>query len=79
MKVQITITDVPKEVRDKLTMRAALQRLTLEEFLRREMERMVAPTSRAQLMKDIEKRLEGSQSNITGAEIVRIIRESRGP
>ena len=70
MKVQITITDVPKEIRDKLTMRAALQRLSLEEFLRREMERIVAPTDNAQLMKDIEKRLAGSQSRVTVEDVL---------
>ena len=50
MSVQITITDVPEEIRDKLARRAALRSQTLEEFLRRELERIVAPTNRAKLM-----------------------------
>ena len=77
MPVQITIADVPEEVRDKLAKRAALCGQTLEEFLRRELERLATPTDRAQLMREIEERLEASQTHVPGSEIVRILRADR--
>ena len=77
MLVQITIADVPEEVRDKLAKRAALCGQTLEEYLRRELERIVTPPTRGQVMKDVEKRLEASQTYVPGSEIVRIIRADR--
>ena len=77
MSVQITITDVPEEIRDKLARRAALRSQTLEEFLRRELERLATPTDRAQLMREIEERLEASQTHVPGSEIVRILRADR--
>ena len=77
MPVQITIKDIPEEVRDKLAKRAALRDQTLEEFLRRELERLATPPDKAQLMRDIEKRLEASQTHVQGSEIVRIIRVDR--
>ena len=42
MSVQITIRGVPEEVRDKLAARAALQRKSMQEFLRYELERLAA-------------------------------------
>ena len=77
MPVQITIADVPEEVRDKLAKRAALCGQTLEEFLRRELERLATPTDRAQLMREIEERLEASQTRVPGSEVVRILRADR--
>ena len=78
MPVQITITDVPEEVRDKLAMRAAKVGRTLEEYLRLELELMVAPSRNDVLMRETRKRVEGSQNRVTGEKIVRIIREMRG-
>ena len=42
MAVQITIKGVPEEVRDELAMRAALQRKSMQEFLRCELERLAS-------------------------------------
>ena len=77
MSVQITITDVPEEVRDKLAKRAALRSLTLEEFLRRELARMVAPSKNAEVVRETQKRLEASKTHVPASEIVRVIRASR--
>lgn len=45
MSVQITIRDVPEEVRDQLAARAALQRQSMQEFLRGELERIASRPS----------------------------------
>ncbi len=42
MSVQITIRDVPEEVRDALAIRAARQRQSMQGFLRRELERIAS-------------------------------------
>jgi plasmid stability protein len=41
MGVQITIRDVPNEVRDELAARAALQGKSMQEYLRAELQRLV--------------------------------------
>ena len=45
MSVQITIRGVPEEVRDELALRAALQRQSMQEFLRSELERIASRPS----------------------------------
>lgn len=45
MPVQITIRNVPEEVRDKLAVRAARQRQSMQEFLRAELERIASRPS----------------------------------
>lgn len=45
MPVKITIRDVPEGVRDKLAARAALQRQSMQEFLRGELERIASRPS----------------------------------
>ena len=45
MPVQITIRGVPEEVRDELAARAALQRKSMQEFLRGELERIASRPS----------------------------------
>lgn len=42
MAVQITIRDVPEDVRDELAARAARARQSMQEFLRSELERLAA-------------------------------------
>ncbi len=42
MGVQITIRDVPEDVRDELAARAARARQSMQEFLRAELERLAA-------------------------------------
>ncbi len=45
MPVQLTIRDVPDRVRDELAARAALQRKSMQEFLRGELERIASRPS----------------------------------
>lgn len=42
MPVQLTIRDVPDQVRDELAARAALQRKSMQEFLRGELEKIAS-------------------------------------
>ncbi len=50
MTVQITIRGVPEDVRDELAARAALNRQSMQEFLRSELERIASrPALRAWL------------------------------
>jgi antitoxin FitA len=52
MGVQITIRNVPLEVRDELAARAARDRKSMQEYLREELERLAArPTLHAWLEK----------------------------
>jgi plasmid stability protein len=45
MGVQLTIRDVPEQVRDELASRAALQGKSMQEFLRGELERLASRPS----------------------------------
>ena len=45
MTIQLTIRNVPKEVRDELASRAALQHKSMQEFLRGELERIASKPS----------------------------------
>lgn len=45
MPVQITIRDVPEEVRDELASRAARERKSMQEYLKQELERLAARPS----------------------------------
>ena len=45
MSIQITIRNVPEEVRDELASRAALQRQSMQEYLRGELERIASRPS----------------------------------
>ena len=56
MAVQITIKGVPEEVRDELAMRAALQRKSMQEFLRCELERLASKPSVGAWLQDVRNR-----------------------
>lgn len=45
MSIQLTIRNVPKEVRDELASRAALQHKSMQEFLRGELKRIASKPS----------------------------------
>ena len=56
MPVQITIRDVPEEVRDELAVRAARQRQSMQEFLRCELERIASRPSVTEWLKAVRER-----------------------
>ena len=56
MPVHITITDVPEKVRDQLAARAALQRQSMQEFLRGELERIASLPSLSAWLQGVRER-----------------------
>ena len=55
MATQITITNVPDEVRDELAVRAARRSQTLDDFLRAELERIASRQSVQDLLQSRDK------------------------
>ncbi len=58
MAIQITVRGVPEEVRDELAARAALARLSMQEYLRRELERIASRPSLDRWLEDVRERKE---------------------
>ena len=71
MAVQITIKGVPEEVRDELAMRAALQRKSMQEFLRCELERLVSKPSVGAWLQDVRNRKSGTKTRVPPSSILR--------
>ena len=71
MSVQITIRGVPEEVRDKLAARAALQRQSMQEFLRCELERLAARPSFETWLKEVRDRKEAAGTHVPASSILR--------
>ena len=70
MSVQITIRGVPEEVRDKLAARAALQRQSMQEFLRCELERLAARPSISEWLQSVRLRKEAAATRVRPASIL---------
>ncbi len=64
MTVQITIRNVPEEVRDELALRAALERQSMQEYLRGELERIASRPSVGAWLREVRSRKE-----VTGTPI----------
>ena len=71
MPVQITIRGVPEEVRDELAARAALQRRSMQEFLRGELERIASRPSIDVWLDEIRRRKAASGTRVSSASILR--------
>jgi len=56
MSVQITIRGVPEEVRDKIAARAAARGQSMQEYLRRELERIANRPSLARWLETVRER-----------------------
>lgn len=56
MAVQITIRGVPESVRDELAIRASLQRQSMQEFLRGELERIASRPSVDEWVREVRER-----------------------
>ena len=70
MAVQITIRNVPEEVRDELAARAAAKRQSMQEYLLEELERLVSFPSVEMLMREVRQRKEASGTAVTTEEIL---------
>jgi antitoxin FitA len=70
MSVQITIRDVPDEVRDELAARASLQGKSMQEYLRAELERLAARPPVEQVLARIRERKSMSEIRLSPGEIL---------
>jgi plasmid stability protein len=77
MSVQITIRNVPEEVRDELASRAALRRQSMQQYLREELERLAGQPSVETVLEDVRRRKEASDSNVTVAQILETLDTNR--
>ncbi len=71
MPVQITIRGVPEEVRDELASRAALQRQSMQEFLRGELERIASKPSINSWLQGVRERKEAAETRVPPSSILR--------
>lgn len=71
MPVQITIRNVPEEVRDELAVRAALQRQSMQEFLRGELERIASRPSVAVWLQGVRERKAVAETRVQPHRILR--------
>lgn len=70
MPVQITIRGVPERVRDGLAARAALQGQSMQQFLRRELERIASPPSVDAWLQDVRSRKALTETKVPASEIL---------
>ncbi|MCY4474343.1 MAG: hypothetical protein OXC83_02785 [Chloroflexi bacterium] len=87
MAVEITIYNVPEDLRDKLAKHASIRNQSIEDFLRGELEHIASvPAMTKQeriehnrkIMKRARERLKNSDSRVTSEMIVESIRRGRG-
>jgi len=71
MPVQITIRNVPEEVRDELAVRAARQRQSMQEFLRAELERIAARPSLDAWLQGVRERKTVAETRVEADRILR--------
>ncbi len=71
MPVQITIRGVPEDVRDELAARAALNRQSMQEFLRGELESIASRPSLGDWLQTVRERKALARSRVGASEIVR--------
>ena len=71
MPIQITIRGVPEKVRDELAVRAALQRQSMQEFLRCELERIASRPSVGAWLQGVRDRKAGTKTRVPSSRILR--------
>ena len=71
MPVQITIRGVPEEVRDEIAVRAALQRQSMQEFLRCELERIASRPSLDAWLQGVRERKVAADTRVRPSSILR--------
>jgi antitoxin FitA len=70
MGIQITIRDVPGEVRDELAARAALQGKSMQEYLRAELERLAARPPLEKVLERIRERKATAATRLPPEELL---------
>ncbi|MDE2690845.1 MAG: hypothetical protein OXI49_10065 [Acidobacteriota bacterium] len=71
MPVQLTIRDVPDRVRDELAARAALQRKSMQEFLRGELEKIASRPSLEVWLQTVRARKDAAGTRVDTDTILR--------
>lgn len=71
MTVQITIRNVPEDVRDELAARAALQRQSMQEYLLGELERLAARPTTDNWLQAVRERKATYESRVAAGKIVK--------
>ena len=71
MAVQITIRNIPEEVRDALAARPARQRQSMQGFLLDELERLAARPSMSEVLRDIRERKAASGRRVPASSIIK--------
>ena len=77
MAVQITIRGVPEAVRDELAARAALQRKSMQAYLRSELERTASRPSIETWLKEVRERVTASGTHVPASAVLRARDEDR--
>ncbi|MEQ9004188.1 MAG: hypothetical protein RIE74_11535 [Pseudomonadales bacterium] len=70
MAVQLTIRDVPDAVRDELAARAALQGLSMQEFLRQQLVRIAARPAPEAWLNGVRERKQAAGTQVTARQIL---------
>jgi plasmid stability protein len=70
MAVQINIRDIPEEVRDELASRAALQGMSMQEFLRAELTRLAARPSLTAWLLQVRRRKRATGTRVSSRQIL---------
>lgn len=77
MTVQITIRNVPEEMRDELKLRAAANRQSMQAFLLDELERIAARSNNEMVFERVHARLAATNSRVDAETIVNAIKADR--
>lgn len=70
MAIQITVRNVPEKVRDELAARAALQGMSMQEYLRAELERLASRPTVSAWLEQVRKRKRATQTRVSGRQIL---------
>lgn len=71
MPIQITIRNVPENVRDELAARAAKQHKSMQEFLRDELQRIASKPSLDSWLAAVTERKRCAETHVKGSTILR--------
>ena len=71
MSVQITIRNVPEDVRDELATRAAMQRQSMQEYLLSELERLAARPTTTDWLQTVRDRKANYGTRLNAGRIVK--------
>lgn len=71
MGVQITIRDVPEKVRDELASRAARERKSMQEYVKEQLELLVARPSIHTWLERVQERKRAADRHVTSKQILK--------